>query len=199
MKLCLSLVATLVLAVGCKTDSESSKAGSSAPEAEQSAHSGRSGKIDLPQRRRPAAPGDDTARPALPDGDSPLSDEERRARREERRKERMAELDKDGDGTISEAEREAARKERMAEMRSRMDTNGDGKLTVEELQNSRASRRFGDVSAMDTDKNGEISAEELQKQMETMRAQGWGRRGGDWRGRDGQDGEPPPAPAPETK
>lgn len=198
MKICLSLLATLVLAVGCKTDSESKTENKPAPEAESSARTGRSGKIDLPQRRRPTGD-EDTARPGLPDGDRPqLTDEERKARREERRQERMAELDKDGDGTISEAERETARKERMAEMRSRMDTNGDGKLTVEELQGSRASRRFGDVSAMDTNKDGEISPEEMQKQMETMRAQGWGRRGAGWRGRDGQDVQPP-APAPETK
>lgn len=203
MKTCLSLLATLVLAVGCKTDSES-KAGSPAPAAEQSAsHTGRSGKIEMPQRRRPTL-GDDVARPGLPDGDSMTREErqeQRRARREERRKERIAELDKNGDGQIDDAERDAARKDRMDEMRTRMDTNGDGKLTVDELQNSRGSRRFGDVSAIDLDKNGEISAEEMQKQMETMRARGWGRRGG-WRGGDGQgSGSAAPAPSgtPETR
>ncbi len=199
MKLCISLVATLALAVGCKTDSESSNAGSTAPAAESSAKSGRSGKIDIPQRRRPM--GDDSARPGLPErGDRPqMTDEERQAFREDRRKERMAELDKDGDGKISDAEREEARKARMAEMRTRLDTNGDGKITVDELKDSRMSRRFGDVSAMDTDKNGEISPEEMQKQMDEMRAQGWGRRGGGgWRGRDGQDGADSPPP-PETK
>ena len=191
------LLATLALAAGCKTDSES-KTASPAPEAEQSAHTkGRSGKIDLPQQRRPG--GDDTARPGLPEGDSSLSDEDRRARREERRKERMAELDKDGDGQISDAERSAARKARTDEMRTRMDTNGDGKLTVEELQESRMSRRFGDAAAMDLDKDGQISADEMQKQMDTMRAQGWSRRGGGWRGRDAQDGEPTAPATPETK
>ena len=204
MKHCLFLLATLVLAVGCKTDGESAKAESTAPAAEQSANSGRSGKIDLPQRRRPTAPdGDGSAAGERKQPERPfLTDEERMERRQERRAQRMAEQDKNGDGTIDESERLAIRQERMTEMRSRMDTDGDGKLTVDELKNSRASRRFGDISAMDTDKNGEISNEEMQKQMEEMRAQGWGRRGG-WRG--GRDGEPdgpaqPGQPAqPETK
>ena len=154
MKHCLVLLATLVLAVGCKTDSESAKSGSAAPQAEQSANSGRSGKIDLPQRRRPAG-AEDGARPELPDRPQ-LTDEERRARREERRQERMAELDKNGDGKIEESERLAARKERMDEMRSRMDANGDGKLTVDELQSSRESVRLGEPAAGAPETNCEI-------------------------------------------
>jgi len=185
MKLCLPIIASLLLAAGCKTDGAESTAGSAAPQAEQSAPKGRSGKIDIPQQRQRAADGD---RPALPD------DQDRSERREERRKERMAELDKDGDGQISDAEREAARKVRLDEMKTRLDTDGDGKLTVAELKESRMARRLGDqLDAIDADKNGEVSADELQKSMDTMRANMWGgRRGGGRFGRD--DGAPAAQP-----
>jgi hypothetical protein len=182
MKLCLPIIASLLLAAGCKTDGAESTAGSAAPPAEQSASKGRSGKIDLPPSQRPRA--SDGDRPALPDDQDPSED--RRERREERRKERMAELDKDGDGKVSDAEREAARKVRLDEMKTRLDTDGDGKLTIAELKESRMARRLGDeIDAIDTDKNGEVSAEELQKSMDTMRANMWGgRRGGGRFGRD---------------
>jgi Ca2+-binding EF-hand superfamily protein len=192
MKLCLSLIASLLVATGCKTDGAESTAGSAAPQAEQSASKGRSGKIDLPPQQRPRA--GDGDRPAPPDEEDPGDD--RRARREERRKERMAELDKDGDGQISDAERDAARQVRMAETKKRLDTDGDGKLTVAELKASRMARRLGDeIDGIDADKNGEISAEELQKSMDTMRATMWGGRRG---GRFGGDAAPA-APNDSTK
>lgn len=172
MKFCLPIIASLLLAGGCKTDGAESTAGSAAPQAEQSR--GRSGKIDLPPQHQRVGDGD---RPALPDED-----------RRERRKERMAELDKDGDGQISDAEREAGRKARLDEMKTRLDTDGDGKLTLAELKDSRMARRLGDdLDAIDADKNGEISAEELQKSMDAMRASMW--RGGR-RGRMGRDEVP---------
>ncbi len=191
MKLCLPLFATLLLAAGCKTDGSETPAASPASEAEQPVTKGRSGKIDLPRARERRDDGD---RPALPeDGRDP---EARRERRDERRQERMAELDKNGDGSVSQDERDAARKERVVEIRTRLDADGDGKLTVTELAESRMARRMGDLTTVDIDKNGEISAEEMQASMDAMRAQGWnGRRGGRWRG-DGSDGDaptPPPA------
>jgi hypothetical protein len=193
MKTCLSLIAALVLAAGCKTDNGDSTAGSPAPEVEQSARKGRSGKIDLPTQRQRDPETGDTPRPGLRADDE--SREDRRARREERRAERMAELDTDKDGTISDAERQAAQKQRMDEMKTRLDTDGDGKLTVQELQASRMSRRLGDVTALDTDKNGEISADEMQKGMDDMRAQGWGGR----RGGRGWGNDAPTTPAEPTK
>lgn len=193
MKLCL-VIASLLLAAGCKTDGAESTAGSAAPQAEQSANKGRSGKIDLPPTQRPRA--SDGERPALPD-DQERSDD-RRERRDERRKERMAELDKDGDGQISDAEREAGRKVRLDEMKTRLDTDGDGKLTVAELKDSRMARRLGtELDAVDADKNGEVSAEELQKSMDAMRANMWGGglRGGGRFGRDGVPAAQPDEPA----
>jgi hypothetical protein len=196
MKLCLTLIASLLVATGCKTDGAESTAGSAAPQAEQSASKGRSGKIDLPPQQRPRAI--DGERPALPD-DPDEREEARRERREERRKERMAELDKDGDGQVSDAERDAARQVRVAETKRRLDANGDGKLTVDELKESRMARRLGDdLTTIDADKNGEVSAEELQKSMDAMRASMWG--GGRRGGRFGRDdaapapADPPPAP-----
>lgn len=175
MKLCLPLIVSLLIAAGCKTEGAESTAGSAAPQAEQSATKGRSGKIDLPQQRPRREGGE---RPALTD-DPDQGD--RRERRDERRKERMAELDKDGDGQISDAERDAARQVRVAETKKRLDTNGDGKLTLDELKESRMARRLGeDLDGIDADKNGEISAEELQTSMDAMRANMWGgRRGAD--------------------
>lgn len=192
MKLCLPIIASLLLAAGCKTDGAESTAGSAAPQAEQSAPKGRSGKIDLPQPRQRGADGD---RPALPDDQD--RSEDRRERRDERRKERMAELDKDGDGQISDAEREAGRKARLDEMKTRLDTDGDGKLTVSELKDSRMARRLGtELDAIDADKNGEVSADELQKSMDAMRANMWGggRRGGRF-GRDDAPAAQPDEPA----
>ncbi len=192
MKLCLALVATLLVAVGCKTDGADSTAGSAAPRAEPSASKGRSGKIDLPPQQRPRA--SEGERPALPEDQD--QGEDRRVRREERRKERMAELDQDADGQISDAERDAGRKARVDEMKLRLDTDGDGKLTLAELKDSRMARRLGDdLATIDADKNGEISAEELQKSMDAMRANMWGGR----RGRMGGESVPPAQPAEPTK
>jgi Ca2+-binding EF-hand superfamily protein len=186
MKLCLPLIASLLLAAGCKTDGAGSTAGSAAPQAEQSAPKGRSGKIDLPQQRQRTADGE---RPALPDDQEHRED--RKERREERRKERMAELDKDGDGQVSDAERDAARKVRLDDMKTRLDTNGDGKLTVAELKDSRMARRLGeDLDGIDADKNGEVSADELQKSMDAMRANMWGGRRGGRFGRDDAPAQP---------
>lgn len=198
MKTCLSLIATLILAAGCKTDGEETPAGSAASETEQSARKGRSGKIDLPTpRQRPADPGTgETARPGLRGDRDDVSPEERRAMREERRADRMAQLDTDGDGKISDQERAVLQKQRMDQMKTRLDTDGDGKLTVKELQESRMSRRMGDVAALDIDKNGEISGEEMQKGMEDMRAKGWGGRRGGLGGAGDTDA---PAPGDETK
>lgn len=192
MKLCLPLLASLLLVVGCKTDKEESTAGSAAPSAEQPVNKGRSGKIDLPKPRQPAVTGD---QPALPDQAQEPGDDDRRARREERRKQRMADLDKDGDGQISEEERAEARKARMDAMSKRLDTNNDGKLTVEELKASRMGGRF-DADAIDVNKDGVISPEELQKSMDDMRTRGWG--GGRFGGARGRpmpdDGDKPAQP-----
>ena len=202
MKTCLSLIAALILAAGCKTDGEeSSTAGSAAPAAEQSAPKGRSGKIDLPTRReRP----NDEVRPSLGDDRADMTPEERRAmrqeRREERRAERMAKIDTDGDGTISEQERTAARSAQIDEMKNRLDADGDGKLTIKELQDSRMARRMPDMTTVDTNNDGVVSNDELRKSMEDMRMNNWGgRRGGRGWGGPGRDGEAPAPNAGESK
>lgn len=202
MKTCLSLIAALILATGCKTDGEESSTASSTPEAEQSARKGRSGKIDLPTAR--PRPGDGAARPELRDDRADMTPEERRAMREERREERRAErlerIDADGDGKISEQERKAARSAQMDEMKTRLDTDGDGKLTIKELQESRMARRMPDMTTVDTNNDGEVSNDELRKSMEDMRMNNLGgRRGGrGWGGPERGDGAPP-APGTETK
>lgn len=189
MKLCLSLVVSLLVAAGCKTDGAESSSGSAANQAAPSTSKGRSGKIDLPPAVRPHA----GAEPALPD-DPEARDEARRERREERRQQRMAELDKDGDGQISDAERDAAREVRVAETKRRLDTNNDGKLTLDELRDARGFRGFGDqLDTIDADGNGEISAAELKKAMDERRASMWGGRRGGRFGRDvTPDGEDAP-------
>jgi hypothetical protein len=199
MKLCLPLLASLVLVTACKTDKAESTSESSATSTEPSTHAGRSGKIDLPRRGTPSLEGDQ-ARPALPD-DQNLSREDRKAAREERRKEREAEMDTDKDGKVSAEELAAARTIRIEAMKKRFDADGDGKLSVAELQKSPMAGRLGDVSAIDVDGNGEISTEELQKAMEEMRQKmrnsvGVGRRGGWSTGDDPGPADPGATPAP---
>lgn len=187
MKLCLPLLATMLLAAGCKTDGADSKAGSAASSGEPSAAKGRSGKIDLPAQQRPRPSlGED---PAVTE-DPEARNERREERREERRKERMAELDKDGDGQISDKERDAAREVRVAETKRRLDTNDDGKVTLDEIKDSRFGRRLDQqLDTIDANHDGEISSEELKKSMDEMRANQWGGRR---RGRFGGDAVSPP-------
>lgn len=183
MKSFVAIVIGLGLAAGCKTDKTEPAAGSSAAPAESS-NKGRSGKIDLPPPSR---------RPSLPDGEETGErdqfqdrnrgdgrDGTRAERWEERRKERLEQLDTDKNGAISPAEQDAGRVRRAEEMRTRLDADGDGKLTVAELSSSRMSRRL-DPAALDADKNGDISAEELKASMDQMRARmrGPGRDGFD--------------------
>lgn len=76
------------------------------------------------------------------DGDGKLSTEERKAMREEMRKEREKAFDKDGDGKLSETERaamDAARKER----EKAFDKDGDGKLSLEERKAMHEEMRKG--------------------------------------------------------
>jgi hypothetical protein len=204
MKLCISLVTCLLLAAGCKTDAPESEASSTAAakdtsSAESGGRKGRSGKIDF-ERRAPRA----GQPPSLQDQAPSPSEEkrgpddrwgDRRARMEERRKERMAEIDTNGDGTLSPEELTAARAKRAEEMHGRFDTNGDGKLTADELGEARMFRRNGgDPAALDTDKNGEISNQELEQGLSSMRNRfrrdlnDRGRRGP---GGDNGDGETP--------
>ncbi|HVK83628.1 MAG TPA: hypothetical protein VM513_05950 [Kofleriaceae bacterium] len=178
MKLCLALVSCLLLAAGCKTDQPETAAAAAKetkdPSSETGERKGRSGKIDFQRPRpprhdeQPALPGDD---PTTQDRDDRRAGwEQRRERMEERRKERMAQLDANGDGTLSSEELAAARQQRAQEMHGRFDANGDGKLTAEELGDARMFRRGGgDPAALDTDKNGEISNAELEAGMATMR------------------------------
>src|SRR5262245_29018640 len=129
-----SLVVVGALSItGCKTE-EAASSNSSGPAATEGAQPApsttkpRSGKIDLGMQR-PARPERGGERPAPTDEQR----EDWRQRRDERRKERMAQLDSDGDGTLSEAELAAGRHHRAEQMHARLDTNGDGKLSLEEV------------------------------------------------------------------
>lgn len=125
-------------------------------------------------------------RPALPEQDAdeqprdfsdPEVREEMRARMEERRKLREAQLDTNKDGVVSPEERHA----RLQPMVDRFDQNNDGKLTVEELASSNRRMAFDDPAAVDTDHNGEISLSELDAAVTQRRAEMRAR----WRGRHG--------------
>ncbi len=78
------------------------------------------------------------------DGDGQLSEEERKAMREElramwekKRDEALAKYDADGDGKLSEDERRAMREEKKKEILAKYDKDGDGKLSKEEKQAAR--------------------------------------------------------------
>jgi hypothetical protein len=138
-------------------------------------------------RERPRLPGDD-GEPR--DWSDPGTREEMRAMREQRRKEREAQLDTNKDGVLSPEEKA----QRVAPMLKRMDANGDGKLTPDELSSSDRRMGFDDPAAVDTDKNGEISLVELEAAVtarrEKMREKwkGRGGRGGMGGGLGGPDG-----------
>ncbi len=118
------------------------------------------------------------------DGDGELSDEERRAMREQLRAEWEARMDKDGDGEISERERRLARREAMMsnprgrEFAMRFDADGDGELSEEEWDAMREWGRERErerlarmVERFDLDGDGELSEDEEFVADEARRAQ----------------------------
>jgi Ca2+-binding EF-hand superfamily protein len=196
----LTIVLGLAAFAGCKTDAPAASDQPAETTAQPSGAKGRSGKIDLPNVPR-------SDRPSLP-GDQPRTEGERDAvsqqARDERRKQRMNELDTDGDGEISEeeraaarakrdaamverldtnkdgkvddAERDVARKDRATDMHARLDKNGDGKLSVEEMQTGRLNRMAD--PGVDTNGDGDVSVEEIDAMMKNRPMRGPGRRGG---------------------
>ena len=114
-------------------------------------------------RERPRLPDDADGDPR--DWADPGTREEMRAMREQRRKEREAQLDTNKDGVLSPEEKA----QRVAPMLKRMDENGDGKLTPDELASSERRMGFDDPAAVDTDKNGEISLMELEAAVSARR------------------------------
>jgi len=99
------------------------------------------------------------------------------AGREERMKEREAELDTNHDGVVSEDERAAGMKKRAEMMRQKLDTNSDGKLTPDELAAAKGRMKFDDPAALDTNHDGDISVDELQAAMKA-RWDKWHANGG---------------------
>lgn len=201
----LTIVLGLAAFAGCKTDAPASSEKSSETTAEPAAK-GRSGKIVLPNAPHAERPGlpDDQARTEGDrdtvsqqareerrrqrmseldtDGDGEISDEERAAARAKREAEMLERLDKNKDGKIDDAERDAARKDRANEMHARLDKNGDGKLSLDEMSTGRMGR-MADPS-IDTNGDGDISADELDAMMKNRPMRGPGRRGG-WNRGDG--------------
>lgn len=176
----LTIVAAVVFAVACKTESPSQQ--NAAPAADEGAKA-RSAKIDVKPVQPPPAPPALPAPPAdpatatvPPPGDNPMPRADWRRRRDAR-------LDANGDGIVSGEERDAAMKDRMTNMRTRLDTNGDGKLTLDEMAGARGRMRFDDPAALDTNHDGDISADEL--------AAGFRARRDQWRGT-----RPGPGPGP---
>jgi hypothetical protein len=180
----LTIVAAVVFAVACKTETPSQQ--SAAPAAEDGAKA-RSAKIDVKPVQPPPAPPALPAPPAAsteppnatvpPPGDNPMPRADWRRRRDAR-------LDANGDGLVSGEERDAAMHERMANMRTRLDTNGDGKVSPDEMTAARGRMRFDDPAALDTNHDGDISAEELAAGFRARREQ--------WRGT--RPGGPGPSP-----
>ena len=129
------------------------------------------------------APTESRPRPQLPEGareprdwNDPAAREEMQKRRDERRKEREAELDTNHDGVISPEER----RERLRPMMDHLDKNGDGKVTPDEL-NKAGRFGFDDPAAVDTNHDGVISIDELSTAMDARREQmraRWRERGG---------------------
>jgi hypothetical protein len=205
----LTIVLGLAAFAGCKTDAPASS-DKPAETTAQPAAKGRSGKIDLPtipQGNGPSLPGDpprtEGERDAVSqqareerrkqrmseldtDGDGEISEEERAAARAKREAEMLARLDKNKDGKVDDAERDAARKDRATEMHARLDKNGDGKLSVEEMQTGRISRMGADVG-IDTNGDGDVSVDEIDAMMKNRPARGPFRRGG-WNRGGGMNG-----------
>jgi hypothetical protein len=187
MKKQLTIVAALMFAVACKTDSPSKA--SSAAAGDDSNAKARSAKIEVkplqPPAEAPALPAqpEQPAPPAEPpaEGEPPRVIEPPAAdpaARGEWRQRRDVRLDKDGDGVITPEERQAARTDRMENMRTRLDTNGDGKLSPDELaERGRGRMRFDDPAALDTNHDGDISQDELAEGFRARREQGRGARG----------------------
>jgi hypothetical protein len=186
-------ICAALFVVACKSESKPADKAEEKPTPTETAHQAR------PRPTLPDSPGgsgamtdDGRARPRLPeDGEprdwtDPSTREEMRAMRDQRRKEREAQLDANKDGVLSPEEKA----QRVAPMLKRMDANGDGKLTPDELSSSDRRMGFDDPAAVDTDKNGEISLVELEAAVtarrEKMREKWKGGRGG----RGGMGGEP---------
>jgi len=200
----LTFVLGLAAFAGCKTDAPDSSS-SEKPSTTTATPSGpkpRSGKIDLPTLPQS---GTSTSDPPRTEGERDAVSQQAR---EERRKQRMSELDTDGDGEISEEERQAARAKREAEIKDRLDTNkdgvvsdeergaarharaedmharldkdGDGKLTPSEMSTGRFGR-MGETTAADTNGDGQVSVEELDTLMKNRPERGPFRRGGGFR------------------
>ena len=120
----------------------------------------------------PSGNSDGRPRPSLPEDEArdwsdPATREEMRAMREQRRKEREAQLDTNKDGVLSPDEKA----QRVAPMFKRLDGNSDGKLTPDELAASDRRMAFDDPASVDTDKNGEISLVELEAAVTARREQ----------------------------
>lgn len=182
-----ALCACLFL-LACKSESKPAEKAEEKPTPTESAAKQPRPRPSLPGEPG-AAPGatDGRERPTLPgeeprDWSDPAAREEMRAMREERRKEREAQLDTNKDGVLS-AEEKA---QRVAPMFKRLDGNADGKLTPDELAASDRRMAFDDPASVDADKNGEISMVELEAAVtarrEQMRAKWRGRGGGRFRG-----------------
>jgi hypothetical protein len=168
----LTIVAALMFAVACKTDSPSKS--SSAAAGDDSNAKARSAKIEVKPLQPPAGAPAPPAQPAPP---APTAEPQAETNqppgiiepasgdpveRDEWRRRRDVRLDANGDGEITPEERQAARTNRMFNMRTRFDTNGDGKLSPDELaERGRGRMRFDDPAALDANQDGDISAEEL--------------------------------------
>ena len=119
--------------------------------------------------------------------------------------EMLKKFDKDGDGKLSDEERKAMRQEmkavnekREAEMLKKFDTDGDGKLSDEEKKARREAmviKRKELLEKYDADNDGKLSPEEMKTAREAGEELPMGRGPGGPRGKKGgPDGEgPPPA------
>lgn len=166
-------ICALLFVVACKSESKPAPQAEETPTPTESAAKQARPRPALPEGTPPSDDGRE--RPRLPDdgdGDGEPRDwadpgrrEEMRAMREQRRKEREAQLDANKDGVLSPEEKA----QRVAPMLKRMDGNGDGTLTPDEMAGSDRRMGFDDPAAVDADKNGEISLMELEAAVSARR------------------------------
>ena len=116
--------------------------------------------------------------------------------------EMLKKFDKDGDGKLSDEERKAMREDmravhekREAEMLKKFDTDGDGKLSDEEKKARRetmAAKRKELLEKYDADKDGKLSPEEIKTARDAGEELPKGGGPGGPRGKKGdRDGEGP--------
>ena len=95
----------------------------------------------------------------------------------EKKAEILAEFDADGDGKLSEDERKAAMEARKKAFMEKYDTDGDGELSDDEKAAAREARKKAIIAKFDKDGDGELNDEEKKAAREAFGKRRGGKRG----------------------